>query len=57
MCHIVVIIIDIVCNIWQQILYHIVVLIFKGEYKCLERFVQPVNDFIFFFYETSKTIL
>ena len=28
MCHIVVIIIDIVCNIWQQILYHIVVLIF-----------------------------
>ena len=49
MCHIVVIIIDIVCNIWQQILYHIVVLIFKGEYKCLERFVQPVNDFIYFF--------
>ena len=31
MCHIVVIIIDIVWNIWQQVLYHIVVLIFKGN--------------------------
>ena len=30
MCHIVVNIIDIVCNIWQQILYHIVVLNLRG---------------------------
>ena len=31
LCHIVVIIIDIFCNIWQQVLYHIVVLEYLGR--------------------------
>jgi len=54
MCHIVVFIIDITAIIWQQILYHTVVLIFLDEYKCVKKIVNSEIYFFNFFCLVSK---